>query len=334
LTLLYDDLTLLTTQELLKLPPTRWLLDQLIPEEGFVGLYGQPGEGKSFIALDWAMCIAEGRSWLGKYAAKQSPVIYVAAEGGRGIQKRVRAWMDHFAYKDLPAMYYLLSPLYVREEGTVEAFLDHLETKDVWPGLIVLDTLSRSFGGGEENASADMGHFVDQITKLALGRRMAALIVHHMNVGGKRERGSTAFRGAADAMFSCRAEKDKATGHILRIELKNDKQKDGAEAPAIYLTPMADVAQSLLFEECAAPGAKDAKAKEPAFMRKSDMVLLLGVAENGMTWQEWRLASGIDKNRFNRRVTRLVKDGEVIKENGRYVAMPSVKDLAAMEDDE
>jgi hypothetical protein len=69
-------------------------------------------------------------------------------------------------------------------------------------------------------------------------------------------------------------------------------------------------------------------------MRKSDMVLLLGVAENGMTWQEWRLASGIDKNRFNRRVTRLVKDGEVIKENGRYVAMPSVKDLAAMEDDE
>ena len=150
--MLYDDLQLLSTQELLSLPPTEWLLDQLIPKEGFVGLFGQPGDGKSFIALDWAMCIAEGKPWLGIYPCTQSPVIYVAAEGGRGIQQRVKAWMYHYGYKDLPAMYYLLSPLYVREEGTVEAFIDHLEEQNVWPGLIVLDTLSRSFGGGEENA--------------------------------------------------------------------------------------------------------------------------------------------------------------------------------------
>jgi hypothetical protein len=63
-------------------------------------------------------------------------------------------------------------------------------------------------------------------------------------------------------------------------------------------------------------------------------VLLLGVAENGMTWQEWRLASGIDKSRFNRRVTRLLKDSEIIKENGRYFAMPAVKDLAGMDEDD
>lgn len=332
--MLYDDIDLLSTQELLSLPPTKWLLDSLIPEEGFVGLYGQPGSGKSFIALDWAMCIAEGRPWLGIYNCQQAPVIYVAAEGGRGIQKRVWAWMQHYGYKDLPAMYFLLSPLYVREEGTVEKFIDKLEDEDVWPGLIVLDTLSRSFGGGEENASADMGHFVDQITKLAVGRRMAALIVHHTNVGGARERGSTAFRGAADAMFGCFAEKDKNTNRIIRIELKNDKQKDGADAPAIFLRPMDDVTSSLIMEPTEGPEPKDRGPKMPAAMRKSDMLLVLNTAENGMTWQEWRLASGIDKNRFNKRVKKLTDDGLIIKELGRYFPMPANKDLADLGEDD
>lgn len=331
--MLYDDLTLLSTQELLTLPPIEWLLKDLIPKEGFVGLYGQPGGGKSFIALDWAMCIAEGRPWLGIYPTVQKPVVYVAAEGGRGIQQRVRAWMAHYGYRDLPAMYYLLSPLYVREEGTVEKFLDELEDMDVWPGLIVLDTLSRSFGGGEENASADMGHFVDQITKLAAGRRMAALIVHHTSVGGKRERGSTAFRGAADAMFGCFAEKDPESGRILRIELKNDKQKDGAECPSVYMRPV-EAPPSLILEVTEGPEKKTKGPKEREPMRKVDMLAVLAVAENGMTWQEWRLATGMDKNRFGRRLKRLGDDLEIIKENGRYYPMPATKDLAFSEDDD
>ena len=329
--MLYDDINLLSTQELLSLPPTKWLLDTLIPEEGFVGLFGQPGDGKSFIALDWAMCIAAGKPWLGIYPCRQAPVIYVAAEGGRGIQQRVRAWMRHYKYPDLPAMYYLLSPLYVREEGTVEKFLDHLESIEVWPGLIVLDTLSRSFGGGEENASADMGHFVDQITRLAAGRRMAALIVHHMNVKGERERGSTAFRGAADAMFGCRAEKDKENGRILRIELKNDKQKDGAEAPSIFLRPIDDTKYSLVMEVTDGPEPKTRGPRERGPMRVVDMLSCLAVAEDGLTWGEWRLATGISKGAFNMRIKKLSNNSEIYKEGGRYHLYPTTKDLADVE---
>lgn len=329
--MLYDDIDLLSTQELLSLPPTKWLLDNLIPEEGFVGLFGQPGDGKSFIALDWAMCIATGKPWLGIYPCRQAPVIYVAAEGGRGIQQRVKAWMHHYGYRDLPAMYYLLSPLYVREEGTVEKFLDHLESIEVWPGLIVLDTLSRSFGGGEENASADMGHFVDQITKLAAGRRMAALIVHHMNVKGERERGSTAFRGAADAMFGCRAEKDHENGRILRIELKNDKQKDGAEAPSIFIRPIDDTKYSLVMEGTEGPEPKERGPKQAIAMRTQDMCAVLAVAEDGLTWGEWRISTGIGKDIFNRRVRKLMLDGSVMKDSGRYYLIPTNKDIVGAE---
>lgn len=325
--MLYNDLELLSTDQLLRLPPPEWLMEGLIPKEGFVGLYGAPASGKSFIALDWAMCISEGRAWLDTYKTTQSPVIYVAAEGGRGIQSRVRAWMKHYGYKDLPAMYYLLEPLYIREEGTVEAFLDNLDQRDIWPSLIVLDTLSRSFGGGEENASADMGHFVDQMTKLAQGRRMACLVVHHKNATGQRERGHTSFRGAADAMFACNPEKD-ANNHIVRVELFNDKQKDALENDAIWLEPHPDVKESMVFRTCDAPEKAKPGAAAPKPMSATSLKMALRSAEDGLTWGELRIASGLTKDELNWRLKSLTKKSEIFKEHNRYFLMPTVEDLA------
>jgi len=315
----------------LGLPPSKWLMDTLIPEQGFVGLYGAPSSGKSFLALDWAMCISVGRPWLGTYRTTQAPVIYVAAEGGRGIQQRVRAWMKHYGYLSLPNIYWLLEPLYVREEGVVENFLTTLEEADIWPGLMVLDTLSRSFGGGEENASADMGDFVDSMTRLAAGRRMAALIVHHKNAVGNRERGSTAFRGAADAMFNCNAARND-DNRIIRVELLNDKQKDDIEAEAIYLAPIKGLG-SLIFERTDPPAKKEKGTGVPTPMRKVDMLTLLGGHGEGLTFSEWRLASAVPKRTFARRVNQLIADGEVYKEDSRYFVYPSPTDLVESEDE-
>jgi hypothetical protein len=160
---------------------------------------------------------------------------------------------------------------------------------------------------------------------------MAALIVHHMNVKGERERGSTAFRGAADAMFGCRAEKDKENGRILRIELKNDKQKDGAEAPPIYLRPADNTKYSLVMEHTEGPEPKERGPKERTPMRVVDMLACLAIAEDGLTWNEWRIGSGIGKPVFNRRLKKLIADGEVFKENGRYFIWPTNVDVAGSE---
>lgn len=325
---------LLTTRQLLNLPAPTWLMDGLIPTDGVVGLYGQPSGGKSFIALDWAMCISEGMPWLGVYATKQAPVVYIAAEGGRGIQKRVRAWMRAHDKADLPAMYFLVTPLYVREEGVVEAFLDELKERDIYPGLVVLDTLSRSFGSGEENSSADMGHFIDGVMRLAAGRHMSALVVHHTNATGSRERGHTSFRGALDAMFSCVSEKN-SDGRITLLTLKNDKQKDDIEAPAIYVQPAENGGKSLVFELAPPPDEKRKRGTGPPQpMRKVDMLTLLSTHEDGLTWKEWQLASGVDRNRFNRRIKRLTDDGDIMKDGGRYYAMPSNTDIAGVDEEE
>ena len=61
---------------------------------GLIGLYGPSGEGKSFLALDWALSISAGVDWFERIVLPGQS-LYVAAEGGRSIRKRVAAWLKH-----------------------------------------------------------------------------------------------------------------------------------------------------------------------------------------------------------------------------------------------
>jgi AAA domain len=82
---------LLTDIEIENLPPPEWLIDALIPRNALVVLYGEPGIGKTFLALDWAMSVAAGRTWLGR-TVQQGHVLYLAFEGSAGFGPRLRAW--------------------------------------------------------------------------------------------------------------------------------------------------------------------------------------------------------------------------------------------------
>lgn len=328
------DIDLLDTYQLLGLPAPRWLIDGILPEGDYSVLWGPSRQGKSFVALDWAVCLALGKPWQGRYAVLQNPVVYIAAEGGRGIQKRIRALMVHHQITDIPGLYYLIAPLYVREPGAVEAFLDELAARDIWPGLVVVDTLSRSFGGGEENASADMGAFIEAITQMAAGRSMTVLIIHHSNATGARERGSTALRCGANAMFGCKGDVTEK-GHLKGLVLTNDKQKDEAEADEIYLRAEPCHGSLILQWEPMPERPKRGQGlRPPHVMSKQDMLTTLGNSEDGYTWKEWRLASQVPKHLFNRRLTQLVKDDEIYKEGSRYYVKATTHDLAAVEADD
>ena len=77
-------LRLYSTTELLKMPAPEWLIKPLMPLGGFIALYGPSAVGKSFIAIDLSMHIATGRDWQGHHT-QNGFVLYVAAEGGRGV---------------------------------------------------------------------------------------------------------------------------------------------------------------------------------------------------------------------------------------------------------
>ncbi|MFA6182149.1 AAA family ATPase [Acidithiobacillus sp.] len=79
-------------RELLTNPPAvRWLIRGIIEADTLALLYGQPGAGKSFIALSMAASIACGADWY-DHRVTQGPAVYILGEGGGGVSRRLRAW--------------------------------------------------------------------------------------------------------------------------------------------------------------------------------------------------------------------------------------------------
>lgn len=293
-------LRLYSTVELLRLPPPTWLIDQILPAGGLVGLYGAPGSFKSFVALDLAMSVATGRAWHGQGVSK-GHAIYVAAEGGTGMGKRANAWLLHHEYPAAAVdMSWLIESVTVNPDSEqMDRLLgrvnDEMHTE---PSLVVIDTLARCFEG-DENTQEDMGRFVAGVDRLRREFGATVLVVHHTRLAGDRERGNTAFRGAADTMISIERQDDD-------VIITNDKQKDSQEFLARMLTT-----KPVLLADSIVLVQPDTD--------RDDLIRSIVHSREGITFTDLaHEAHDMSRSALKRRLVGLRKSGEIVKENGLY----------------
>jgi hypothetical protein len=177
----------LTLEDLENLPPPTWLLDQRIPE-GLTFIYGEPGSGKTFLALDWAASVA----------SKGLNVIYFVGEGVTGFARRVSAWHNVYR-KDINTLLVVPQAPHLLERESVSMLRETVEQHS--PSLIIIDTFARASVGGDENSARDVGLAIDSLDALWKDYKTSSLVIHHSNKAGAGERGSSAIRGAADATW-------------------------------------------------------------------------------------------------------------------------------------
>jgi hypothetical protein len=224
---------ILSLEEIENLAPPSFLIEEVLTESGLSMLWGRSGAMKSFVALDMAMCVATGTSWHGK-ATRQGLVIYVAAEGSHGLGRRAIGWRKTRG-RDLPSPLFKLIPHSVALtsddlDAMVTAILN-LGGKP--PALIIIDTLARTFGTGDENKQADMNAYVTAADRLREATGANVMIVHHSGVHeDKRERGSNVLRGAADTVIKVSRKDDNLD--IINAGPEG-KQKDAEEFKTIKL---------------------------------------------------------------------------------------------------
>lgn len=199
---------LLPADALDDLPTLRWLIAGEIPESSFAVLYGPTGSGKSFVALDYALRIAQ-----------QVPVVYIAAEGAHGYAARKLAWCRHHKLPPGQLYFIAVAPNLLDEHQVDELIATVTEVK---PALVIVDTLARTMVGGDENTQRDMGLFVAACDRLRLATDGTVLVVHHTGRNGSHERGSTVLRGASDQVISI--ENDDG---LIRLACEKSKDSSG-----------------------------------------------------------------------------------------------------------
>jgi hypothetical protein len=317
------SIDLLSVRELLAIPEPEWLVENFIHTQEVGVLYGKPNGGKSFVALDWALSIAAGVPWLGKYPTRQGPVLYMAGEGGPSLQKRVEAWLAVHDLEDVP-VHFQVRPIHLLDEQEIEEIQavldgfrnDHDEKVGLCPALIVVDTLSQFMMGGDENGP-DMALFVSNLRKLSQDEMTAVLIVHHTNKGGEQERGHTALRGNVDVMFKIEGQED-PDGKLKNVTILNDKQRDNTKAEPEKLAAVPS-SRSLTF--CSdKKGFSQGLSVELSSETLMNLLLVADKIEDPtkeiLSTTEWQLESGLLPADYHRK-RHILMNLKLIKAAGR-----------------
>lgn len=224
---------LLTDEQLLTLPDPEWLVSGHLPAGGLAVLYGKPGSGKSFLALDWSMHVATGKSWLERFDVRPGPVLYVIAEGGTSFKLRVQAWHDAFKARPPTGAFFLLNAVNLMDlDEVTDLVLQIAAQMPGSPALVVFDTLARSMAGGDENTQKDMGKAVAGADRVRHETGATVLLPHHSRRADAEERGSSVLRGAADAMFEI-----KNDGGALTVSCTKMKDAEPPNRTFLTLTP-------------------------------------------------------------------------------------------------
>ncbi|MDD3449682.1 MAG: helicase RepA family protein [Gammaproteobacteria bacterium] len=211
-------------------PPA--LVENWLEQAGRSVVYGSSNVGKSFFVLDLALHVALGREWRGNQV-ERGAVVYVAAESGGSMAKRVVAFREHHGIgrQSIP---FALVPCSVNlldeksdTEALVELILEAGARLGAEPALVVIDTLARAMAGGDENSGKDMSALVDSIDRIKGATRAHVMVVHHTGKDrAKGARGHSALKAAIDTEIEianweaeCHKQRDMVGGRKLPFQL-------------------------------------------------------------------------------------------------------------------
>jgi hypothetical protein len=206
-----------------------WRVDEVFPLIGLGCIYGGPSTVKTFILLDLLAHVARGGFWGGR-EVKQCPVVYIAAEGSGGIRKRIagikKVHADKGLSPDIPFHLITVAPNLGMGVGDLEKLIESLEALGIVPGVIAIDTASRSLGGADENGPG-MDQLVNNGTALANYFSCLVVLVHHTPLADdERLRGRTTLIGGLDVSIISKREKGSlvATLCVKKMRDEDDEQ--------------------------------------------------------------------------------------------------------------
>lgn len=195
-----------------EVPPRSWVASGLIPGKTVTILGGDGGTGKSLVALQLAVSMASGRTWLGREIAT-GPVIYISAEDDedelhRRLADIARAEdlgldeLDQLTVRSLAGEDALIAATDART-GVMHSspLYDEIdkEATRCEPVMIVLDTLADLFPGNE-NDRAQARQFIGLLRGIAIKHDCAILLLAHPSLtglnSGSGSSGSTAWNNS------------------------------------------------------------------------------------------------------------------------------------------
>lgn len=303
------------------LPTLESLIADTILRRTLTFLAGPPASGKSFHAFAWAASVATGMDWMGR-AVSQGRVLYVIAEGAYGVEDRLAAWESHHRRKiGDDALTLLPEAVQLADAESLAELVEYVAAEDF--DLVVLDTLSRSAVGLDENSASEMSRLIEALDDIRRAMTNGAVVVaHHSSKAGAGLRGSSVIEGAADTVYASSKGNAEAAG---TFRLSRTKHKYGHEDDRLSFVWRPEGLSGLLIED----NGTTRPDRLDAFAFAETWRLLVDVLDHGQTFtrtEAWAALkdhpSSSSKGRLMHHITDLLGVGAVVivSEGSRGVA--------------
>jgi KaiC/GvpD/RAD55 family RecA-like ATPase len=202
------------------------IVEDVLPDRGIVMVFGPSGKGKTFWTLDLAFHVHNGVKWRDKDVVG-GDVMYVAAEAGRGIKKRIHAvkrlhpeWRAPFVADIAPDLASAVSLEAVRDAALAVGK----------PSIVIIDTMSASFEG-DDSSQQDVAKMMRNLKTLSDALECLVIFVHHTTKDGGSYRGSGVLFANVDAVLELISEGEGAERKQWVTQKKHREGEDGKSYP-------------------------------------------------------------------------------------------------------
>jgi hypothetical protein len=220
---------------------------ELIPDwlfsAGVTGLVGEPGYGKTTLAVSIAMTVnSVGGMWAGDPVKEPRPVLWIVGDDKFSLKLVRKTWLqEHPNAKLVKGGGWIKRPLDFGDETTVRKLIKKLKVRKLMglpPMMIVLDLVSDMYGDRDDEKGKDVTKVYKHIWWVVAETGATFLCLQLPPWGARRPKGSINIKGKNDiVLFVNEMEPD--AGYM---KLEHQKRREGREVEMtleVKLVPVA-----------------------------------------------------------------------------------------------
>jgi len=183
-------------------PPNEWLVEGLIPAGEITFISAYPGNFKTWLMLDIAVCTAQEIDFLGKFKTKKSKILIIDEEScEKNLQRRFKQLTTE---NTLNIEVLSFSNFDLSDTDKIISYCQENEIN-----VVMIDSLIRVNKFGDENSAEDMAKVFGELKKFK-NKDISLIILHHNRKSGfgggatsaEDMRGSSEIFAGADCVLS------------------------------------------------------------------------------------------------------------------------------------
>lgn len=311
--------TLGSAAELLSRPEPKieWLIENIWADKSRGLIAGNPGVGKTWLALDMLISVASGGLCLGRYPVQKGAVLLVEEEASElNLSRRLHCMARARGLKDTD-----LSNLFLLTRQFTKIPADSTELFHLVSGLdiklIVFDSLRR-FHNCDENSSSEMQSVLDSFARLNIMTGASIVLIHHLSKSSdvsrkplfERLRGSSDFWAWRDCLIGVEGEEESDTA-VCSFQFRDAE----AQAPITIKRHVGATTGAIALE------VLDLEESEE-FKDKSEAMLAFMKSQYGSVTKEAIFKAVKGRKQENVRIFKVMEKRGLVAKNGLGWVVP------------